>query len=163
MSNTLTTPAATYRAAALSLRSLLGTLPEPLAQDLVGAALSLEHAAQLAERIQALLPLKTSTLSHAQTSTLSHAQSQLELALGIQAPSEEQLLRRMAAHGGEFAQALARAWTLADNGNRERLRDGFGWLLAKYVQAPDVVEPSFETCPCAGESICLGCPCPCHA
>lgn len=127
----MTTPATTYRAAAHNLRALLPTVPEPAAQDLVGAALSLDHAAQLVERVQGLLPLRTSTISH--------AQDQLELALGIQAPTEDQLVRRMAHYGGGFAQALAQAWQLADPHNREVLRDGFGDLLARYAHAPDVV------------------------
>lgn len=84
-----------------------------LAQDIVAAALSLDHAAQLLEQIQQM------------------CQKALQ-------PSEDQLLRRMAAHGGGFAQALAQAWLQADDANRERLRDGFGHLLDRYRQAPEV-------------------------
>lgn len=54
-----------------------------------------------------------------------------------QAPTERDLLKKMAAHGGEFARALAAAWMLADPHNAACLRASFGGMLARYEGAPD--------------------------
>jgi len=52
--------------------------------------------------------------------------------------AERTLLRKMAAHGGEFARALAAAWLLADPHNAACLRASFGGMLARYEGAPAV-------------------------
>lgn len=56
-------------------------------------------------------------------------------------PNEPALLRKMAAHGGAFAKALAAAWLLADPHNAACLRASFGGMLARYEGAPEVAAP----------------------
>lgn len=55
-------------------------------------------------------------------------------------PNEPVLLRKMAAHGGAFAQALAAAWLLADPHNAACLRASFGGMLQRYEAAPNSPE-----------------------
>lgn len=68
-----------------------------------------------------------------ETECLAHAESQRL--------RELTLLRKMAAHGGDFARALAAAWLLADPHNAACLRASFGAMLARYERAPEVLQP----------------------
>lgn len=51
---------------------------------------------------------------------------------------ERALLRKMAAHGGDFTRPLATAWLAADPDNAGKLRAAFGHYLARYEAAPAV-------------------------
>lgn len=98
------------RTTAAELRSLLreGGHPEPVAQALAAAQLSLDHAA---------LRLHISPEPH---------------------PAEHSLLLKMQHHGSGFTRLLAATWLAADPDNAAKLRAAFGHLLPRYEKAPEV-------------------------
>lgn len=49
-------------------------------------------------------------------------------------PNEDDLIYAMSQYGGSFAKAIAKAWSVADLGNRRALRVSFGDLLETYRQ-----------------------------
>jgi hypothetical protein len=49
------------------------------------------------------------------------------------APSDQDIINAMAEHGGEFAKELASLWKRADSVNRERIKQAWSELFAKYI------------------------------
>jgi len=98
--------------------------------ELVRPAVSAEE-----KRFRSLLEMAAS-LALA-TPVFQSARAAMKDLLPPEPPTERALLKKMAAHGGEFARALAAAWMLADPHNAECLRASFGGMLARYEGAPD--------------------------